>query len=696
MTVSTSTNSVVYRGNGATTQFAVPFKILYEDHFIVRRRVYATGAIEYTYVGTDYSYSGLGADSGTLTLAGPALDDDYELVIERIVPYTQDLDIVNAGGFYPETVEEQLDLIVMGVQQIAARTARAITVPVGETVSELPNAEERAGGLLAFDAAGNAVVASDSGSESGLRTDLGQVGGSALVAVKAPGVGAVIRTLENVLLERVSVLDFIPTALHASMRVPFGSVGMNTTDLTSYIQAAVNAAGANSEIIFPAATYLIKSTIRVDQHRVHLHFAGPWATIFKFEPTANDIMFHFENEGEIGVLNQCSVLGGCAITSADNTYEKVGFYFADVSSTHIERIHCLSWHTTAGNSEVIRLAGREKITVNNLVGGCDIAVRVMKNAHEYVPAATTIDLDHALLNDIYSTCTSTQDSLTKDSGGGERGMRPHILIDSGVNLTTSSIRDCALVMGTDGIVWWDEDATQTSSNLDCEKVRFEQGTAALGNAIIVRHNYGLNGLNVTHCEWGLNRGVYLTKVIRAWFHANDYPGSTVSINSTAVNSAYTLEINGGEIAPSTLSLTGYYLCEGEGAITSRMGCRYYVHDAGAGTADHPNNATRRGDVFTMTVSQTIASGGSWALNCGTNFSATILANIRVNWVGATKRGIGLAQISALGLLNHSGSHADFDILNTGSKFCLVAANAPSFVNNLGEPVKVQAVIEYVL
>ena len=155
MTVSTSTNSVVYRGNGATTAFAVPFKVLDEDHLVVTRRVYATGALSYTYIGTDYSYSGIGADAGTLTLAGTALDNDYELVIERIVPYTQDLDIVNSGGFYPETVEEQLDLIVMGVQQLADIAGRSLRVPVGEEMDDLPRTE----GVLTIDTNGAVVVA---------------------------------------------------------------------------------------------------------------------------------------------------------------------------------------------------------------------------------------------------------------------------------------------------------------------------------------------------------------------------------------------------------------------------------------------------------------------------------------------------------------------------------------------------------
>lgn len=136
MTVSTLTNSITYTGNGATTSFPVPFKVLDEDHLIVRRRLASTGAIDYTYIGTDYSYSGIGADSGTLTLNGTALTSTYKLEIERRVPYVQELDIVNAGGFYPETVEEQLDLMTMAIQQIDAVTDRAVLFPFGTAVPE--------------------------------------------------------------------------------------------------------------------------------------------------------------------------------------------------------------------------------------------------------------------------------------------------------------------------------------------------------------------------------------------------------------------------------------------------------------------------------------------------------------------------------------------------------------------------------
>lgn len=136
MTVSTLTNRVTYVGNGSTTQFAVSFRVLDEDHLVVKRRLLSSNEIDHTYIGTDYSYSGIGDDAGTLTLDGTALSSLYQLEIERIVPYTQELDIVNAGGFYPETVEEQLDITTMQIQQVAAQAddieTRALMVPVGD------------------------------------------------------------------------------------------------------------------------------------------------------------------------------------------------------------------------------------------------------------------------------------------------------------------------------------------------------------------------------------------------------------------------------------------------------------------------------------------------------------------------------------------------------------------------------------
>lgn len=246
MTVSTSTNSIVYRGNGATTAFAVPFKVLDEDHLVVTSRDYTTGELVDTYVGTDYTYSGVGDDAGTLTLDGAALDDDYELIIQRIVPYTQDLDIVNAGGFYPETVEEQLDLIVMAVQQIAELSARAITVPVGETPTELSNAAERAGLFLAFDAEGDPTLTEGTGSDGALRADLASVTGPTLVKWFRSGATAIDLSLASYF------------ALQPFNPYEYGAEGDGVTDDTDALNdCAADAASAGGVMVIPLGTFAI-------------------------------------------------------------------------------------------------------------------------------------------------------------------------------------------------------------------------------------------------------------------------------------------------------------------------------------------------------------------------------------------------------------------------------------------------------
>lgn len=137
MTISVTTATKVYNGNGATTNWAVPFTILNLDTLVVQRMVKATGEIDKTYTPLEYSTSNLPGTSGTVTIS-PALASTYQLVISRVVEYTQELDIINSGGFYPESLEQQLDKIVMQIQQLAERVARAWTFSPNVTGVNLP------------------------------------------------------------------------------------------------------------------------------------------------------------------------------------------------------------------------------------------------------------------------------------------------------------------------------------------------------------------------------------------------------------------------------------------------------------------------------------------------------------------------------------------------------------------------------
>lgn len=119
MTVETLYNTTTLQGNGSADVFDFSFKVLDEAHLSVTRRLRSSGAIVHTYEAGEYIVDGIGEDAGTITLIEGPLDADYDIIITRTVPYTQELDIVNQGGFYPNTLEDQLDKMQMQIQQVA-------------------------------------------------------------------------------------------------------------------------------------------------------------------------------------------------------------------------------------------------------------------------------------------------------------------------------------------------------------------------------------------------------------------------------------------------------------------------------------------------------------------------------------------------------------------------------------------------
>lgn len=170
MTVTSTTRSVNYTGNNVATEFDYNFKIYRRDHVRVRILTTATGVVEeisdshYSITGVGYTGSG-----GTVTypLVGAPLPPEKKIIIERLVPYSQEQAINNQAGYRPETVERSLDLMMMAIQQLSdGYTERALRVPSYEiAVADIPNSIERAGKFLGFDDAGApiAIIADPSG-----------------------------------------------------------------------------------------------------------------------------------------------------------------------------------------------------------------------------------------------------------------------------------------------------------------------------------------------------------------------------------------------------------------------------------------------------------------------------------------------------------------------------------------------------
>lgn len=125
MTVAITDSSITYQGNGVSTNFPYSFRIPDPDYVKISLRNSATHEVIQVLAPGDYSITGTtwtNYDGGVVTYV-PAITGDVEILIERIIPITQGLDINNQGGFYADSIEQQLDKMTMIDQQLAARIA---------------------------------------------------------------------------------------------------------------------------------------------------------------------------------------------------------------------------------------------------------------------------------------------------------------------------------------------------------------------------------------------------------------------------------------------------------------------------------------------------------------------------------------------------------------------------------------------
>jgi hypothetical protein len=119
-----------YAGAGTTGPFTVPFRFLEASHLRVIRNV--AGVDTVLTINTDYTVSGVGAASGSVTLIA-ALSVGQTLTVVRNVPATQEADYVAGDAFPAESHEVALDKLTMIAQQLAEEVGRSVKVSVTST-----------------------------------------------------------------------------------------------------------------------------------------------------------------------------------------------------------------------------------------------------------------------------------------------------------------------------------------------------------------------------------------------------------------------------------------------------------------------------------------------------------------------------------------------------------------------------------
>lgn len=157
MTIALDSNKVTYVGNGVTTVFPFSFRVDSASDLQAYLLTTATGVLALLTQGVDYTVAGVpGTGSVTYNPLGVPMPATQKLILLRVVPVLQGLDINNQGGFYPEAVEAQLDTMIMATQQLEEKLGRAVVSPLNGVGYALPAPE--ANKLLAWNALGTGLV----------------------------------------------------------------------------------------------------------------------------------------------------------------------------------------------------------------------------------------------------------------------------------------------------------------------------------------------------------------------------------------------------------------------------------------------------------------------------------------------------------------------------------------------------------
>ncbi len=227
MTVSTELSHEEYVGNGVTTDFDFRFRIFESKHLIV---VVADSEGNETTLknGTDYTIVGAGSYHGGKVVLNKPLARGWKILLERDLPVVQETDLRNQGKFFAEVHEDAFDYLTMLIQKALGTFSLSLRKPTylsnyydakgnrianlappkfgsdsankdyvdnsikdidsktlrvkDKSVNALPNTEQRANKILAFDDNGQPItVLPESGSASDVLMELGKPRGSKLI-----------------------------------------------------------------------------------------------------------------------------------------------------------------------------------------------------------------------------------------------------------------------------------------------------------------------------------------------------------------------------------------------------------------------------------------------------------------------------------------------------------------------------------
>lgn len=306
MTVTATTASQAFEGNGTATAFPCGFEIILATDIHVYFVNPTTGVQTLAALNSDYTVTGAGNAGGFTINTTVPVPTGTNLYAVRALPLTQLIDLTNQGAFFPTLHEAAFDRLCMQIQQIANGIALGISLPPGlvpEPSNQLP--APLASSLIGWNATADALVnVGPSGIGAGVVGTVNIANGAvttpliataaitaALIASGAVtdpavasdagiqstklantqvGAGAVTRNVQAKFSERVSVLDF-------------GADASGAVDSTAAFNAALT---ASNDVFVPPGTYVLGNAVTIKSGQ-RLRGAGRRKAILRMPSTFN-------------------------------------------------------------------------------------------------------------------------------------------------------------------------------------------------------------------------------------------------------------------------------------------------------------------------------------------------------------------------------------------------------------------------